>query len=437
MLSTPPTRGPANPGEACLADSFARGCIRHLARTGPGSQRRVVSQRCQPRSFRQQGPAAQADREVQQLRSAHPGQPGPQQGDRLAGGEGPRDRAQRPLGAFRPYTWLPRTHFKRGPGLDIGAAGGLSVTKPGGSTLNVPDAGAVHWSKPTSKSGGAGPARLPAGGSGDHRRELGGQGGHSRLPDRFASLRRCGPAPRALLDARPRGLHRLQPALPRHDAMSDLIDAGQAGAAGVIYTFDLPGKQVRGYYDPHVGTLYRVPAVFVGRAQAERLKALAAQGSSARVTVRAKVARKKTRNLIARLPGQSSEKIVLAANTDGNSWVQENGVIGMLAFARYYAKLPKGCHPRTLELVFSSAHDAFRDDGLAALPPGQEEDGVRLRDRAPRYARDPADRRGRRPGIWSSPAWPTRLCLPQATAMRCARRRSRRPSAGTSPGPRS
>ena len=55
---------------------------------------------------------------------------------------------------------------------------------------------------------------------------------------------------------------------------------------------------------------------------------------------------------------------MLAANTDGNSWVQENGVIGMLAFARYYAKLPKRCHPRTLELVFSSAHDGYRDDGL-------------------------------------------------------------------------
>ena len=144
----------------------------------------------------------------------------------------------------------------------------------------------------------------------------------------------------------------------------ELIAAGQAGATGVVFAFDVPGKQVRGYYDPHVGTLYRVPAVFVGSAQATRLKALAAQGSSARVTVLAKIARKKTRNLIARLPGQSSEKIVLAANTDGNSWVQENGVIGMLAFARYYAKLPKRCHPRTLELVFSSAHDGFRDDGL-------------------------------------------------------------------------
>ncbi len=58
---------------------------------------------------------------------------------------------------FKPYGWFPRTRFKRGPGLDIGAAGGLSVTRPGGSRVNVPDAGAVHWSKPTAKSGEGGP----------------------------------------------------------------------------------------------------------------------------------------------------------------------------------------------------------------------------------------------------------------------------------------
>ena len=144
----------------------------------------------------------------------------------------------------------------------------------------------------------------------------------------------------------------------------ELIAAGRAGAAGVVFAFDVPGRQVRGYYDPHVGTLYRVPAVFVGSAEAARLRSLAAQGSSARVTVLATVARKRTRNLIARLPGRSSEKIVIAANTDGNSWVQENGVIGMLAFARYYAGLSKRCRPRTLEFVFSSAHDGYRDDGL-------------------------------------------------------------------------
>ena len=266
---------------------------------------------------------------------------------------------------FRPYAWLPRTHFKHRPGLDIGAAGGLSVTKPDGSRVNVPDAGAVHWSKPTSRTGGANGklVYLPA----DQPITAESSAGKVVIRDfQIGSLPfgAVGPLLGLYLTPDLEGYTDYSRPYLSPNAHTDLMDASLAGAAGVIYTFDVPGKQVRGYYDPHVGTLYRVPAVFVGSAQATRLKALAAQGSSARVTVRAKVARKKTRNLIARLPGQSSEKIVLVANTDGNSWVQEDGVIGMLAFGRYYANLPKACRPRTLELVFSSAHDGFRNDGL-------------------------------------------------------------------------
>ncbi len=267
--------------------------------------------------------------------------------------------------SFRPYTWLPRTHFKHRPGLDIGAAGGLSVTKPDGSRVNVPDAGAVHWSKPTSRKGGAKGklVYLPA----DQPITAENSAGKVVIRDfQIGSLPfgAVGPLLGLYLTPDLEGYTDYTRPYLSPNAHTDLMDASLAGAAGVIYTFDLPGKQVRGYYDPHVGTLYRVPAVFVGSAEATRLKALAAQGSSARVTVRAKVARKRTRNLIARLPGQSSQKIVLVANTDGNSWVQEDGVIGMLAIARYYANLPKACHPRTLELVFSSAHDGYRNDGL-------------------------------------------------------------------------
>jgi hypothetical protein len=265
--------------------------------------------------------------------------------------------------SFKPYGWFPRTGFTRGPGLDIGAAGGLSLTRANGSKVNVPDAGAVHWSKPTPKNGEGGPLVYLAPDQEITSANAAGKVVIRDYPIGSLPFGAVGP----LL-----GIY-LTPDLAGYTAYTrpylataheELIAAGQAGAAGVIFTFEVPGKQVRGYYDPHVGTLYRVPAVFVGSAQATRLRSLAAQGSSARVTVRARIARKKTRNLIARLPGRSTEKIVLAANTDGNSWVQENGVIGMLAFARYYAKLPKRCHPRTLELVFSSAHDGFRDDGL-------------------------------------------------------------------------
>jgi hypothetical protein len=264
---------------------------------------------------------------------------------------------------FKPYGWFPRTHFKRGPGLDIGAAGELSITRPNGSTVNVPDAGAVHWSKPTGKRGEGGPLVYLAPDQQISAANAAGKVVVRDFPIGSLPFGAVGP----LL-----GIYQT-PDLEGYSEYTrpylatlheELIAAGQAGAAGVVFAFDVPSKQVRGYYDPHVGTLYSVPAVFVGSAQATQLKALAARGSSARVTVRARIARTKTRNLIATLPGRSTEKIVLAANTDGNSWVQENGVVGMLAFARYYAKLPSRCHPRTLELVFSSAHDGFRDDGL-------------------------------------------------------------------------
>jgi hypothetical protein len=264
---------------------------------------------------------------------------------------------------FKPYGWFPRTPFKRGPGLDIGAAGGLSVTRPLGSKLRVSDAGAVHWSRPTSKNGQGGPLVYLGP---DQEITAANAAGKVVVRDFPNSSLPLGPVFPLI------GLF-TTPDLASYEDYSrpylatlheELVAAGEAGAAGVVFAFDVPGKQVRGYYDPHVGTLYRVPAVFVGSAQAAQLKVLATQGSTARVTVLATVARTRTRNLIATLPGRSREKIVLAANTDGNSWVQENGVIGMLAFARYYAKLPKRCHPRTLELVFSSAHDGFRDDGL-------------------------------------------------------------------------
>jgi hypothetical protein len=247
--------------------------------------------------------------------------------------------------SFKPYGWFPRTRSKRGPGLDIGAAGGLSVTRPGGSAVNVRVAGAVHWSKPTAKRGEGGPLVYLA-----PDREITAADAAGRVVIRdfpIGSLPFGALGPLLGLYQTPDLAGYTEYTRPYLATLhEELVAAGQAGAAGIVFTFDVPGKQVRGYYDPHVGTLYRVPAVFAGSAQATRLKALAAQGSSGRVTVRARVARKKTRNLIARLPGRSAEKIVLAANTDGTSWVQENGVIGMLALARYYAKLPKRCHPR-------------------------------------------------------------------------------------------
>lgn len=134
----------------------------------------------------------------------------------------------------------------------------------------------------------------------------------------------------------------------------DLVAAGLAGAAGLVVAFDFPRAQVRGYHDPHTGTHYRVPGVFVGVDEALRLKELA--GSRATVTVLARTDHATTRSVIATLPGQSAERIVFDANTDGNTWVQENANAALLALARYFAGLPMECRPRTFEFVFATGH---------------------------------------------------------------------------------
>ncbi len=58
----------------------------------------------------------------------------------------------------------------------------------------------------------------------------------------------------------------------------------------------------------------------------------------------------------ATLPGQSDERIVLVTHTDGNTWVQENGIAALLAIGQYVARLPLAERRRTIELTFTSAH---------------------------------------------------------------------------------
>ncbi|MBC9229698.1 hypothetical protein HI850_010195 [bacterium SPL81] len=143
----------------------------------------------------------------------------------------------------------------------------------------------------------------------------------------------------------------------------DLIAAGKVGAAGLILGFDVPRDQVKDYFDPHNGLHYRLPAVFSGVDEFAEVKALASSNTQAKIVVQAERDTATTRNLIATLPGLSDEKIVFVANTDGNTWVQENGVSGMIAMAQYFAKLPLKCRPKTYEFAFNTSHLHMSKEG--------------------------------------------------------------------------
>ena len=140
------------------------------------------------------------------------------------------------------------------------------------------------------------------------------------------------------------------------ERVDDLRAAGEGGAAGVVFVHGFPRRQVAGQYAPYEGEHWKVPAVQVGVDEGERLKALAEQEAPATVGVEADRRKAHTRTLVARLPGMSEERIVVESHTDGMNAIWDNGPLGIVPLAEYFASLPRECRPRTLEFVFTTAH---------------------------------------------------------------------------------
>lgn len=139
-------------------------------------------------------------------------------------------------------------------------------------------------------------------------------------------------------------------------AQADLQAAKDAGAAGLVFIHELPYEQVKGHYAPYNGIRWGVPALWLGVDEGEALKRAAAVGESATLRLTARQGPDTTRMLIATLPGQSDERLVVASHTDGMNAVWDNGPISMLAMAEHFASLPRACRPRTLQFVFTTAH---------------------------------------------------------------------------------
>jgi hypothetical protein len=175
--------------------------------------------------------------------------------------------------------------------------------------------------------------------------------------------------------------------------ITDLQEAQDAGAAGLVFVHELPTEQVRGQYAPYPGIHWQMPALYLGVDEGTALKdAVAAGPVTARLSLTATHAVAPTRTLIGRLQGQSDERIVIESHTDGMNAIWDNGPISILALARYFAALPLECRPRTFEFVFTTAHlylthagahryaeilDEDYDDGTVALVVALEHLGAR------------------------------------------------------------
>ena len=261
-----------------------------------------------------------------------------------------------------PYTidrWQPLPKAHGAPGRDLARAGGLTV-RVGGATKVVPVSGAVPFTLPTSAAGRGGQlVDIPA------DEEITAANAKGKI------VVRAVPPTATPYGVFPAIAHYISPGFPSTGNYErpyaspldpTLIDAGKAGAAGVVFLWDVPTAQVRGYWDPHTGTRFHVPAVYAGNDQAKAITRFATQGRTAHVVVRAKWDTARTRNLFGTLTGQTRERIVVNSHTDGVTWVQENGPVGVLALARYLGAC-RECRHRDVEFALTSDHLGFTNDG--------------------------------------------------------------------------
>lgn len=260
--------------------------------------------------------------------------------------------------------WLPTTELPgAAPGKDLAAAGSLRI-----DGAAVPVAGAVPFSLPS--SGTSTPLVVVSGDDEITAEHVAGRivvrtVDHVSIP----------------YSVFPVIAHHLTADMPGdgdydrpylRDTDTTLTLAGIAGAAGVVLLFDVPNDQISGYWQPHTGTRYHVPAVFVGSDQAGKVTTAAEAGATGEVVVKAEWSAHTARNIIATLRGKSRERIVVNSHTDGTTWVQENGTAGALALARSFGALDETCRARDVQFALTANHLGYTADGT--FPYGEQLD---------------------------------------------------------------
>jgi hypothetical protein len=140
-----------------------------------------------------------------------------------------------------------------------------------------------------------------------------------------------------------------------------LTEFQKAGALAVILGWtDISDGNAADQYTPFSRPLQNIPGLWVGRDTGSKLRNLAASGAKATLTLEAEIIPDTpTDTLIATLPGASPDEAILVnTHTDGPNAIEENGGLGILALAKYFAQVPKDQRQRTLVFVLTTGHFA-------------------------------------------------------------------------------
>lgn len=148
---------------------------------------------------------------------------------------------------------------------------------------------------------------------------------------------------------------------PARGPVSDLTPFAKAGAVAVILAWtDISDGNAADQYSPFSRPPQGIPALYVGRETASRLKTMAASGATATLVLEADVTPDvPTDTVVATLPGASTdEAIILNTHTDGPNATEENGALGILALMKYFSKLPRAERRRTIVCPLTTGHFA-------------------------------------------------------------------------------
>ncbi len=137
------------------------------------------------------------------------------------------------------------------------------------------------------------------------------------------------------------------------------IRACEAGAVGLVnILIDHVANNASRYW-PYQGPLSGVPAVYVSRAEGERLKAAAARGATATLRLTGSLTRCFSQNIVAELTGSSSRVYLFQAHHDSpyNGAVDDAGsLVALIELARHYSALPEHRRPGRMVFACTTGH---------------------------------------------------------------------------------
>ena len=135
--------------------------------------------------------------------------------------------------------------------------------------------------------------------------------------------------------------------------------AQRRGARGICLILKNQPAGTNTHYGPYDGLLKPMPALWVGKYEAPRVRRLARAGAEAELVLHGEVVPGQMCNVWGTLPGRSVETILVTSHQDSpfRGAVEDGaGMAQVLAQAAAWARVPQAQRPRTLVFVAGAGH---------------------------------------------------------------------------------